>query len=94
MANDDLRRAMHEVIADMQADAGRADVREASGLIVDSYDPETGRHDYIGPFDKDTGAAWEYADKLQTLFNADNDGPDLECRVLLLFSPVPRRRDA
>lgn len=84
----DRKAAMEELLTDMYRMMAKADVREASGLLVVIYDPETDKRRYLGPFPKqDVEQAMAYAERTQTMLNADGDGAAIVCTVELLFSP-------
>lgn len=84
----DRQLAMQELLTDMYRMMARADVREATGLLVVIYDPETDKRRYLGPFPKDeVERAVTYAERTQTMLNADGDGPAIVCTVELLFPP-------
>lgn len=82
----DRKGAMEELLRDMYRMMARADVREATGLVVVIYDPEVDSRRYIA-FPKDLDRARAYAERTQTMLNADGDGPAIVCTVELLFSP-------
>ncbi|HEX7277875.1 MAG TPA: hypothetical protein VF244_10915 [Acidimicrobiales bacterium] len=67
--HDDVRR----LLAEMREQMDRANLDEASGLLVCVHDPEAGDHvhdTYYGPFAKDTGEVWAVAASLSAGLNA------------------------
>lgn len=76
---------MKRLLADMQGLSAEVDVREANYLVVVVYDPEVRSRRIVGPFPKDTPAAWAWAERTQDMLNADGDGLPLVCTVELLY---------
>lgn len=81
-----MRWVAREFLAEMASLMARADWNEASGLVVQIFDPETDQSRFVGAFPKDQASAAAFAEQVVNDFTEDDDTP-LRITIHLLYPP-------